>query len=300
MCQPDQDPSGPPWMIVSSGAGVCGDASGGSISQARSGVPSAATVRTSATRPGTSAGWPGVGSGAGSWSAAAVSRTTASGGVATVDRSAYSRRPSGAGHRSEKQPAALSRVTRAFASGDSGAVVRSTRKAGVRPSWSATKNSAAPSGAHTGCSGHNSKPGSRSRPSPLARSTSHKVTSGGSSGVPCQKRWHTTRRPSGEQATASTDDAGSSNSTRRSPLAVLIATSWVRGLRTSSCGAQVVTTVAPSGVSEKLASSSARPGPAGGASGAPCSRRPWSAAGGAAQNSRGSRGPSQWSQKRMG
>ncbi len=50
--------------------------------------------------------------------------------------------PSGDGHRSEKAPAAESRVTSPEAT--------STRKAGARPFSSATKYTAEESGAHTG------------------------------------------------------------------------------------------------------------------------------------------------------
>jgi hypothetical protein len=223
-----------------------------------------------------------VGSGPGRWSAAAASRATASAGAAMVARRAYSLRPSGAGHRSEKAPSALSLVTR-----PSSAPPTSTRNTGVRPFSSATKNTARLSGAHAGSCGHSSRPASGSRPWPLSRSTSHRPTSMGRSGSPCQIRSHTASRPSGEQAIRPTDDPGSSSSTRRSPEATSIATSWERGLVTSPVS-QPHTTVAPSGVTATSCSSRARPGA--GVRGRPGAMRP-SAGGGAEANSRGARGP---------
>ena len=158
-----------------------------------------------------------------------------------VARRANSRRPPGSGHRSEKAPSALSRVTRPSSSPPT-----STRNTGVRPSASATKNTARLSAAQTGSCGHRSSPASRSRPSPLARSTSHRPTSRAVPGSPCQIRSQTTSRPSGEQATRPAEDAGSSSSTRRSPLATSIATSSERGLPTSPVS-QPQTTVAAVG-----------------------------------------------------
>ena len=214
-----------------------------------------------------------MGSGAGRWSASWASRATASAGAAMVARRAYSRRPSGAGHRSEKAPSALSLVTRPSSSPSP----TSTRNTGVRPSASAVKNTARLSAAQAGSWGHSSNPASRSRPSPVASSTSHRLTSRAWPGSPCQIRSQTASRPSGEQAIRPTEDAGSSSSTRRSPPATSIATSRVRGLPTSPVS-QPHSTVPPSGVTATSTSSRARPGA--GVSGRPGVIRPSSAGAG--------------------
>src|SRR5690349_5569906 len=91
--------TGPPCTQSTSGALEVAEAPSGSTSHPLIVAPSAAVTDTSSTRPGTSSGVPGACSLTGSEPGAVRSILTGVGGSLIAARSAYSARPSGAGHR---------------------------------------------------------------------------------------------------------------------------------------------------------------------------------------------------------
>ncbi len=96
----------------------------------------------------------------------AASRT-GTGGSAYEARRA-SGPPSASGQTSLKAPSSASSFTTP--------VAISSRWIAPAPRWSVVKYRLAPSRDQVGCCGHTSRSGARSRPSPVARSTSHRVS----------------------------------------------------------------------------------------------------------------------------
>ena len=242
-------------MNTTSGAGRSGAAPAGSTSQDRSRVPSPAVGLDLGQRAGHGQGQAGRRQRAGPLVGGGGVQGDRLGGAAMVARRAYSRRPSGVGAQvGEGAVGADSRVTRRRRA------ATSTRNTGVRPSSSATKNTARLSAAQTGSGGHRSRPAGRSRPSPAGQVDQPQAdVAGAGRGRRCRPRADHRAGRRGSRRRRPTEVAGSSSSTRRSPLATSIATSSERGLPTSPVS-QPVTTVAPSGVTATSTSSRARPG----------------------------------------
>ncbi len=174
------DPSGPPWIHSSSGAGSSAEADSGRQSQARRGVPSSAVAVTSSTRPGTTGSGTGPRSTTGCWCGVRGSRRTGAGGADTVARRAYTCSPSGLAHRSEYAASSpVSCVTSPEAT--------STRNTGARPSESAVTSSAVPSGVQVGRPGQRSQPGATRRTStgaPAPSAAASAVATGASGATP--------------------------------------------------------------------------------------------------------------------
>ena len=192
--QPFHDPIGPPCANTTSGAGCSGEASGGRMSHDPTAVPSAACADTRSTRPRPAIPPSSIlgASSIGFWCSPRAANRTMRDGWETVARSAKTVSPSGAGHRLEITPSATRHVTEPSA--------RSTRKAAPWPSRSAVKKTALESGAQVTESGHRSRAGVRSRPVPVAMSTSQMVPAAATAGVPKVVRTAATNRPSGENA----------------------------------------------------------------------------------------------------
>ena len=196
--------------------------------------------------------------------------------------------PSGEGQISETAPSETRQVVLPSAT--------STRKAATQPNRSATKKTDLESGAQTGASGQRSRSGVRSRPSPVAISTSQIVRVAASSCFPEVPREATTKRPSGENLGCPNQKSPPA-SVRRvfDSISITTSSTGVEGKLDQS--AQPATIVLPSGEMSK--SDSRMTGPMSPLTSAG-SRRASGSAGSVAAKKRWRRGASQWSQKRIG
>ncbi len=158
------------------------------------------------------------------------------------------------------------------------------------------KYTAAPSGDQTGCWGQASRSGVASRPSPLARSMIHSVSSPIRSGTSFSWRTQTTVRPSGDTR-GSPYQASSAVRSRCSPVARSMATSLKSVKPSSSEVTMPVMTVEPSGVMSKPCSTSALPAAGVRSTGSAIRSSP---CGSGAANRWRSRGPWNASQCRIG